>query len=161
MLVPLAVHGSASLLAEAEEIYRRSDCPRFDGSADWLRRMLARVRGDGIPVRNANWTWLFCVKYGLATAAAACVLACSWWLAPLALLVFYAVEVQWLFLFPVVLDGAVRPFAESRALMRRQVGTAAAITGVLPIAARMLTGGWAVGCIAILLWYERVRNPRP
>jgi hypothetical protein len=87
-------------------------------------------------------------------------------LAPFAVLVFYAIEVQMVFLFPLALDGCARPFRTARAWTRRAGGTIAAMRVVLPVAGVMLLGGmvgrgfvrcWCLGCLAVCLWYEDLR----
>jgi hypothetical protein len=111
------------------------------------------------------------IKYGLATTAALVWAGAAWaeglpLLAPFAVLVFYAVEVQMVFLFPLALDGSARPFRTARAWTRRAGGTIAAMRVVLPLAAVMLLGGlvgrgfvrcWCLGCLAVCLWYEDLR----
>src|SRR5207253_2788292 len=81
-----------------------------------------------------------------------------WYLAPLVIPFFYAVEVQLLFLFPLLLDHYPHPLHQSLRLTRRAGGTIHAIATVLPIAAVMLCGGlfnqglrrsWCLGCLAI------------
>ncbi|MCE9637224.1 MAG: hypothetical protein K8T90_16075 [Planctomycetes bacterium] len=83
---------------------------------------------------------------------------------------FYAAEVQSVFAFPAALDGAARPLATSRSIVRSSGGTLRAVGIVVPIAAYMLGGGflgrgfrraWCVGCLAVLLWYEAWRPVGP
>jgi hypothetical protein len=84
--------------------------------------------------------------------------------------VFYAVEVQAVFAFPAALDGAAHPIAASRRIVRDNGGTLRSTAIVAAIAACMLGGGfagrgfrrsWCVGCLAVLLWYERWRPSGP
>ena len=68
-----------------------------------------------------NYQLLGLIKYGLAAGVALlwAVAACAWhvpWLVPLAVVAFYAVEAQMVFLFPVALDGSARPFRRRPAL---------------------------------------------
>ncbi len=156
----------APLLAAA----RGAWCDGFTTGAAWMRRALAELRGAE-PTGVASFGALGAAKYG-ACVAAACVpvvaarLSGTWW--PLVLVVpaFYAVEAQMVFLFPVALDGARRPFAAAQRLVAPAGGTLRVMRTVLRIAVRMLTGGfagrgfvrsWCVGCLAVLLWYEDVR----
>jgi predicted MPP superfamily phosphohydrolase len=113
------------------------------------------------------------IKYGLATSAALAWAGGTWalglyLLAPFAVLVFYAIEVQMVFLFPLALDGGATPFRSARSWTRRAGGTIAAMRVVLPLAAVMLAGGlvgrgfvrcWCLGCLAVCLWYEDLRLP--
>jgi hypothetical protein len=105
-------------------------------------------------------------KYGsslLALLVVAGILAwlhLLWWL-PLAGLAFYVVEVHFLFLFPLLLDGAAHPLRASvRATYR--VGFLKALIWTLTLAAFMLVGllrwrqpwrNWHMGCLALIQWY--------
>jgi hypothetical protein len=79
--------------------------------------------------------------------------------------IFYAIEAQFVFLFPLALDGERTPFRAAWAWTRRAGGTLAVMRVVLPLAAVMLFGGllgrgfvrcWCLGCLAVCLWYEAV-----
>jgi predicted MPP superfamily phosphohydrolase len=111
-------------------------------------------------------------KYALACAAlvltwGAWWLGVPWWLvAPASILAFYAVEVQFVFLFPLAIDGCVRPWREARSITSA-MGTLDAMAVVMPLAAVMLAGGflgqgfvrcWCLGCLAVTLWYEEERT---
>jgi hypothetical protein len=146
----------------------------FASGGEWMRHVLGHVRGADPTGDTRTFHTLGSIKYGLASAAAfACVLAA--WLVeqPLVLLLvipaFYAVEAQMVFLFPLVLDETPAPFRDARALTVRAGGTATVMCTVLPLATVMLLGGfagrgfvrcWCLGCLAVCLWYERVR-PAP
>src|SRR3954447_7171568 len=134
MLVPLAVRLDGDLFAAAESIYDDPAFPRagiLDG-ASWMRRALGSLRGAE-PQGQANWLRLWSAKY-LAAFAGGLLLT------PLG---FYVVEVQWVFLFPVALDGSAHPFRDSRRLMQNAGGTRFAMRRVIPIAAQMLLGGFS------------------
>ncbi len=144
----------------------------FGSGAEWMRLAMAEIRGEPLPQMREGFAWLGCAKYTLAGVAALSALVLSWYCHPLFMVLvvpaFYSVEVQWVFLFPVRLDGSPCPWTESRRLMRRQAGTLTAMSLVLPFAWRMLTGGfqghgfvrsWCTGCLAVVLWYERSRHP--
>ena len=108
------------------------------------------------------------LKYAAASLAALIPIAVAiafsrWFLMLLAIPCFYAVEVQMLFLFPLMLDHHPHPLRQSLRLTRR-IGTLSAMATVLPIAAFMLSGefvgqgirrSWCVGCLAVCLWYTR------
>jgi hypothetical protein len=83
--------------------------------------------------------------------------------------VFYAIEAQMVFLFPLALDGSAGPFRESRVWTRQAGGTLEVMRLVLPIAVTMLFGGfvgrgfvrsWCIGCLAVCVWYELLRIAR-
>ena len=163
-----AVYDATPALARAASAVRG-----FAGGGEWMRVALATLRGGPPPAATPPLVRLGTAKYAAASAvglAAAVVTAAGvGWLAGAAvgLLAFYAVEAQAVFLFPVALDGHPRPFAAARRLTVRAGGTVAVVGRVLPIAGHMLLGGligrgfrrsWAVGCLAVCVWYERVRR---
>ena len=144
----------------------------FAGGAEWMRLALTLLRRGRRPTGRADFHRLGTVKYATATLAAIpASVACIPHAWPLAMIAgpaaFYAVEAQAAFLFPVALDGNPRPFRASFQWTGRAGGTVTVVAGVLPIAATMLLGGllgrgfvrsWCVGCLAVCLWYERVRR---
>lgn len=146
----------------------------FRGGAAWMAGALALVRGQAVRAELPGaWTWGG-VKYAAALGAA----LGTWALAVrvglphavglvLAVPAFYAVEVQGLFLFPAALDGAARPWRSARALLRKAGGTLSAMGTVGLLALVMLFGGlaghgvvrcWCLGCLAVVLWYEDLRE---
>src|SRR5262245_6378325 len=144
----------------------------FVAGGRWMRLALAELRGVPLPETKCSFRLLGFVKYGLACAAAlpAAVAAFAWDLPPLLLLsvpAFYAAEAQMVFLFPLALDGSARPFRDGRKWAVRAGGTWAVMRVVMPLALTMLLGGfvgrgflrsWCLGCLAVCVWYERVRN---
>lgn len=146
----------------------------FASGARWMRHALEWIRGA--PLGGGSWDFnvLGCVKYGLASAGALACLALAWWINPWWILgmvpVFYAIEAQLVFLFPLALEGSPQPFREARRWTERAGGTLIVMGVVLPLAAAMLFGGflgrgfvrsWCLGCLAICLWYEDLRKSRP
>jgi predicted MPP superfamily phosphohydrolase len=188
---PLSMHSSPvvtirvtapSLLARARDPYDAPGSPfalctacGFTGGAQWMSRALGALRGGrdvALPIET-SFSALGVIKYAFAflgalATATFIALTKTWWLSPLIVLAFYAVEVQMLFLFPLAIDRDARPFHASRRLMIRSCGsTRRAVTTVLPIAAFMLAGGllgrgfvrsWAIGCLAVCIWYEEARQ---
>ncbi len=107
-----------------------------------------------------------CAAGGAALASVASGVGISSTIA-LALLAFYVVEARRVFDFPAAIDYGRRAGIASRALHRRAGGTITILTRVLPIAGFMLVGwlakgrprwSFAVGCMAVILWYESVRR---
>lgn len=147
----------------------------FASGAQWMRLALETERGRPAPPTTCNFQRLGLIKYGLATGIALlwAIASCAWhflWLVPLAAVAFYMVEVQMVFLFPLALDGSARPFSAARRWTRRAGGTVAAMRVVLLLAGTMLFGGlagrgflrcWCLGCLAVVLWYEDLRNDPP
>ncbi|MBI4346170.1 MAG: hypothetical protein HY553_04905 [Elusimicrobia bacterium] len=82
-------------------------------------------------------------------------------------LAFYAAEARGVFVFPLALDGCDRPLEESARWLARAGGTWKVMSVVMPLALRMLLGGfagrgflrsWCLGCLAICVWYEELRD---
>lgn len=144
----------------------------FASGACWMRLALEQLRGRPLPGAAADLNRLGLIKYGLACVAVfvwlLLTIRCHWpLLAILSVLVFYAVEAQMVFLFPLALDGSAQPFREARRWTRRAGGTLRLMRIVLRLAATMLFGGflgrgfvrsWCLGCLAVCLWYEHLRR---
>jgi predicted MPP superfamily phosphohydrolase len=143
----------------------------FASGAAWMRLALETQRGQACPPTSCRFGRLGVIKYGLASGAAllcaAAIMAADLlWLLPLAVVVFYAVEAQMVFQFPLALDGATQPFRAARVWTVRAGGTVAVMGVVLPLAGTMVLGGlvgrgflrsWCLGCLAVCLWYETLR----
>jgi hypothetical protein len=163
-------------LRRAQERYARGDLVPtrderrgFVGGARWMARAMGREIDAARAVRASRACAL---KYAVALGIAACAALLTGALfstiaaLPVFVLVFYGVEVQGVFVVPLVVLGEARPFKRSRALIARSGGTAGAVTRVLPIAAWMLfagplrgfTGAWCEGCLAVLDWFEDARR---
>ena len=92
----------------------------FRSGAMWMRRAMVQIRGVPIPEPiTANFHALGWLKYGAAS-----IVALGWAIAMIAIdwpvlaigsiPLFYAVEAQGVFLFPVAIDGEPRPFRAAR-----------------------------------------------
>lgn len=155
---------------------RRVQWDGFAGGAEWMQLALQTIRGapSSLAFSRPLFHLLGWIKYGLAGGA-----ALGWLvivlvlgqplLGPLAVFVFYAVEVQMIFLFPLALDGSAEPFRDARRWTVEAGGTLAVMRVVLPLALFMLMGGffgqgfrrsWCLGCLAVCLWYEDLRTHR-
>lgn len=176
--------GARELLAQAQTLYDDPALPfaamaaregwktGFASGADWMRAVMAHVRAEGIPAHTASFNALGIFKYGLASLGALMYLiaiaAAGWWpLLPGFVLVFYAIEAQMVFLFPLTIDGYPDTLRQSLAWTGRAGGTVRVMTTVMQLAVVMLFGGffgrgflrsWALGCIAVVLWYEELRR---
>jgi hypothetical protein len=171
------------LLHKARALYDAPDSPLarsapsawktgFASGGEWMRQALEILRGTPPPGPARGFHALGLIKYGLAGTGALLCLALAFWLGqPLVVLlcvpVFYAIEAQMVFLFPLWLDGAARPFRDARAWTVRAGGTVAVMRVVLPLACTMLFGGflgrgyvrsWCLGCLAVCVWYEELRR---
>ena len=156
----------ATRLAEAAKL---ASTRGFDGGAWWMRRAMRLLRGRRFP-RSRDGGDAGKGKYALCAAVAlmpvwAALDAGSFWPLALSPVLFYVVEVQLLFAVPLAVDGRTMRLAPR--LTRRGGGTLRSLRVVLPLAASMLFGGftrrgflrsWCLGCLAIVIWYERVRE---
>jgi hypothetical protein len=173
---------SVSLLRQAAKVYdapgsplpraaRASWSKRFTGGASWMRLAMAQIRGESPPERHLAAEAIGVTKYGFSTLAALPALYAahatgSWPLVLAAIASFYAMEAQYVFAFPLAIDGAPHPLRNARAMTVRAGGTLAMMTTILPIASFMLLGGWfgqgfirswCMGCLAVVLLYETHR----
>ena len=131
-------------LAESARLAWRSG---FRSGGCWMGQALQALRGTPLPGSAHDLNVLGLIKYGLALAGAVPFLVLAWWLripllAGVAVLAFYAIEAQMVFLFPLVLDGEQRPFRASWLWTRHAGGTLAVMRVVLPLAGTMLLGGF-------------------
>ncbi len=142
----------------------------FGGGARWMARAMGQPLDDAGARRAAR---LATLKYGAALTAALVAGALASRLHLLLGLVafviaFYAVEVQGLFLLPLVVAGELSALSRSRRLIAATGGTARAVIAILPIAAWMIFAGvgrgfvraWCEGCLAVIAWYEEAERAR-
>ena len=170
------------LLTQARRIYDDPEYPLansarqawttfFASGALWMKEALTLLRGQPITECRSNWNVLGSIKYGLASVGAFLPVAGAWfwdcpWLLILCIPVFYAIEGQMIFLFPLAMDGCSTPFSEAWRYTRRAGGTLKVMGVVLPLAFVMIFGGffgqgfvrcWCLGCLSVCLWYEEIR----
>src|SRR5207245_4303660 len=109
----------AAALFDAPHSVLRAMAPRagrrgFTSGAAWMRLALETVRGIPCPPQGTSFGRLGLIKYGLASAAALLWAGAAWALrlpilAPLAVVEFYVIEAQMVFLFLLALGGNGRP----------------------------------------------------
>ncbi|CAN5749705.1 hypothetical protein BH09MYX1_BH09MYX1_08020 [soil metagenome] len=171
----MSERGAMALLRSGIARYAAGDlvpraCERtgFDGGARWIARAMGRALSDGDARRAGR---LGALKYAtaLGVAGGGAAVACRVHVI-VAMVVFvgafYAVEVQGLFLFPLVALGERAPWRRSRALVAKGGGTLRAVVRVLPIAAYMIFAGpfrgftraWCEGCLAVMGWFAAARR---
>lgn len=153
----------------------------FASGAKWMSLALSVLRNRPAShqpkFRNYQpFQWLGLQKYSLAlmgaclaTGLGLVLLPSLWSLLSFGVggFVFYAIEVQMVFLFPLALDGEASLWKTSRCWTRKAGGTWAAMRVVLPLAVVMMMGGlvgqgfrrsWCLGCLSVVLWYEEIRQ---
>jgi hypothetical protein len=139
-----------------------------DFGAKWMFDRLNEVSPDKSRIydKSINFLGYGIFKYGLAIFISILyMLLClkvNLYLLPILLLVFYCVEVHFLFLFPILFDSIKSPIFTSLKCTYI-LGLMTAIWNVIPIGIFMLFGlmnfkkpyrNWLIGCIAILIWYR-------
>lgn len=145
----------------------------FSTGARWMNDRLNQLDGNHTQAFNPhiNYTLYGLLKYGICLAG----FSLSAWglskysilLAPLSVFVFFLLEVNFLFLFPLLIDNSATPISGSiRAVFR--IGILKCVITVIPIALFMVVGlfwkkepvrNWYIGCLAVLIWYnDEVRN---
>ena len=144
----------------------------FSSGALWMHEQLNGLSGEEKTFNaGINYTFYGLLKYGLSLAAfsiaAILLFRLNVFLVPAAAIVFYLFEVQFLFLFPLLIDGVENPILVS-IQQTWKTGVIRALITVMPVAAFMLIGllrlkdpfrNWYIGCMAILIWYhDEVRN---
>lgn len=145
----------------------------FDIGCRWMYKKLnENIEGNEPPFNKAiNYTAYGMLKYSIAMA----VFLFSCWqfykisfvIVPVAIIMFYLVEIHFLFLFPLILDGAKNPIWTS-IRQTYKTGILKALLTITPIGFFMLLGllhvknplrNWYIGCFAIIIWYKNeVRN---
>ena len=173
-----------SLLAYAQALYDDPALPfaaaaeqeawksGFVSGAEWMRLVLEHLCGTKLQSVDADFQYLGIVKYALCAVGALLWIVLTlatglWILIPLAAFVFYAIEAQMVFLFPLALDGHTSLFCDSRLWTIKAGGTFHVMLIVMRLALVMLFGGflgggfvrsWALGCLSVVLWYEQVKH---
>jgi hypothetical protein len=145
----------------------------FFHGASWMAELMGVLREDtkDFPYLR-SYTLYGIFKYALAGFSAlffllSMVFLKVYYLFPVLILVFYLVEAQFIFLFPLLIDHSASPVSDSFRMTRRAGGTLSVMRTLLPIALYMLSGGltwkrfmknWTIGCIMMVVWYEEIRR---
>ena len=137
----------------------------FSFGAQWMYHRLRELQPDRMHPFDPkiNYNLYGATKYAICLAGPLLALVTQRaWSIPLGIVLFYLLEVHFLFLFPLLIDGEPRPLLASlRATYKIGVGKCLAM--VIPIAGFMLFGlfrkkdrlrNWYVGCLAIIIWYN-------
>lgn len=142
----------------------------FSNGGEWMRLRLSLLRNRVIaPVPLKVFQFWGVFKYVFSLLVGISILLLNWPLGittPLAIAAFYIIEVQFCFLFPLIVDNR-KPFFLNSILLTHRVGFWRCLRLVLYFAAYMLTSGygrkhfllaWHIGCLAVLLAYEKMGN---
>jgi hypothetical protein len=153
--------------------YPGNDCrlglaTMFPSGARWMYDRLNELDDHNVRPFNTgtNYNLYGFLKYGICLAGS--VLSCWWFLkhapllTPLSALCFYLLEVQFLFLFPLLLDNSRKPVLSGLNKVF-EIGIGKCLLTVMPIAFFMVLGlfrkgnhlrNWHIGCLAILILYN-------
>ena len=143
----------------------------FTSGAEWMSYAMSHYRATLIPANQVNYQYYGTLKYGLASIGALAVIGFAIWsklwiVLPLVVIVFYAIEAQMVFLFPLLIDSHSDPIRHSIQWTNRAGGTIPVMWTVMQLACVMLFGGfvgqgfirsWALGCLSVCIWYEELR----
>ena len=145
----------------------------FPKGARWMHNRLNEFEGNNSRPFDpgANYTLYGYLKYTVCLTGFFLAIVWSYehnlLLAPLSVLLFYLLEIQFLFLFPLLIDRSKSPILTGIRKVFR-IGILQCLSTVIPISFFMLTGilrkgdwtrNWHIGCLAILIWYNNdVRN---
>ncbi len=145
----------------------------FSSGAVWMQAQLFQLDGKPAqPLHNANrFTKHGILKYGISLLAffISAFLFGKYYvcLLPLSVLIFYLVEVQFLFLFPLLIDEVPDPILKSFHATY-MIGVFRALVITMGIGIFMMVGllrvrdplyNWHIGCLAVLIWYrDEVRD---
>jgi len=137
----------------------------FSSGAQWMYDRLHELQPNNIHPFDPkiNYNLYGGMKYAICLAGLSMVLLAHRLLAiPVGVALFYLLEVHFLFLFPLLIDGEPRPILASLRTTHK-IGVGKCLAMVVPIAGFMLFGllrktdrlrNWYVGCLAIIIWYD-------
>lgn len=145
----------------------------FENGAKWMYEKLNENDIDNIIQFDYSKNYLAygVFKYGSAFlflfGSALLFLKINLFLLPLSIILFYFVEVHFLFLFPLLLDNVENPIIKSIE-QTYKIGLFSAMIVVIPIGIYMVLGllnfkaplhNWYIGCLSIIIWYKNeIRN---
>lgn len=143
----------------------------FTYGARWMFLQMNESEEDVTFNDSINYTGYGMLKYGMSLLFfTGFLVMSSYYFLPLmilSVLVFFIVEVHFLFLFPLLLDECQEPIKESINQVYK-IGVFKSVFMVLRIAVFMVVGlfylkrplyNWYVGCLAVVIWYQdEVRN---
>lgn len=142
----------------------------FESGAQWMFEQLnenSETRFNKSTPYSAYGFFKYSISLLAFLVSAFLLFSINIWLVPISIIVFYLVEIHFLFLFPLLIDNVKRPLLTSVRETYR-MGVLTALFNVIPIGVYMMIGlfrfsdpfrNWHIGCLAILVWYnEEVRN---
>lgn len=173
MLLKDLIHQSSLHLAkESHRVEEPFSWDVFRQGGEWMRTWLVAWEpgrtwnSEAIGFNSYGW-FKYLISMTAFLGSAFLFYAINPWLLPLSPIVFYVVEVHFLFLFPLLIDGVKHPLWQSIVITHR-IGLFRVLAKVIPIGLFMIAGlfdlsdpfrNWHKGCLAVLIWYQHdVRN---
>ncbi len=145
----------------------------FESGAKWMFIKLNEDHGNSENKFNLEIHFLAygILKYAISLIifflSAFCFLRINLFLIPLSIIIFYLVEVHFLFLFPILIDNYRRPVWTS-IKQTYKTGLLTTLITTIPIGLYMVIGllnlknpfrNWYIGCLAVIIWYKNeIRN---
>lgn len=137
----------------------------FSFGAQWIYDRLHELQPNSMHPFDPkiNYSLYGAIKYTIClTGLSVALITQRVWSIPLGIIIFYLLEVHFLFLFPLLIDGEPRPLLASLRATHK-IGVGRCLAMVVPIAGFMVLGllrktdrlrNWYVGCLAIIIWYN-------
>ena len=134
----------------------------------WLQRL--QFRQERVVPDATRLTYYGLLKYGICLAS--CFVAClvffhlHFWRLPFSIILFYILEIQALFLFPLLIDRVPYPIMTSVKLTY-SIGYFRVLFTVMMIGIFMVSGllnkknplkNWYIGCLAVVIWYVEITD---
>lgn len=141
----------------------------FNAGAKWMFLIMNALQPDKKMVFDDDISYHYYgfLKYGVCLFFFGIALVVAFlfnmWLIPLTILLFYLVEVHFLFLFPLLIDGVKKPFLIGIQHVYR-IGILRVVFTVFQIGVFMMVGllryknplrNWYIGCLSIVIWYQK------
>lgn len=156
------------------EINPKEEGGIFTLGAKWMFQWMQHFNlvSNHLTLRSYPYNLAGIFKYGvsiiISTLVALLLLRISMWLEPIVIILFYIVEVHFLFLFPIIIANDRNSFIKSIKLTYR-IGYFSSLVKLIGIAGFMLIGflnrkhplkNWYIGCLAIIIWYKHAMEHR-
>lgn len=171
LFLQLIQKSKAHHLLHQETISIPSYTHLFALGAEWMYLQLSYLRGNELNPFDVTIPFhLYGIfKYSLSLGGWILSIIVLYKIHPLLILlsiiVFYAVEIHFLFLFPLLIDNNEKPFQTSLRMLYK-IGFLKTLINIIPIGCYMMIGlldfkqplrNWYIGCLSILFWYEEIR----
>lgn len=138
----------------------------FELGAKWMYDKLNEDKKHAAFNQSINFSAYGSLKYGISLLAflfsIVQFIKINFCLLPISIVIFYLVEVHFLFLFPFLIDRVQKPVWTS-IKQTYKTGIFTTVFNVIPIGFFMVFGllnlkdpfrNWYIGCLSIIIWYK-------